>query len=88
MIPIDNQPLLMRNVTRASLMLLRLLVVDEQFTVLAIPTGFFLGDSHNREDGMRLVEDRVHFFEGSVGGFGVEEVDHGDDEGVAVRKTC
>lgn len=33
---------------------------------------------------MAFAEDAVHFLEGAVGGFGVEEVDAGDHEGVAV----
>ena len=32
---------------------------------------------------MGFAEDAVHFFEGAVGGFGVEEVGYGDYEGVA-----
>lgn len=30
-----------------------------------------------------LPEDDVHFFERAVGGFGIEKVDNGEDEGVA-----
>lgn len=69
---------------RTPLMLLRFLVVDKEFAVFAVAARFRVRDADNGEDGRRLEEDAVHLFEGAVGGFWVEEVDDGEDEGVAV----
>ena len=65
-------------------MLLRLLVVDKKLALLAIPSRFIAGDFHDGEVGAAFVEDAVHFFQGAVCGFGVEEVDGGEYESVAV----
>jgi hypothetical protein len=59
-------------------------VVDEQFTVLAVATGFVGGNLDHVPDRGGLAEDGVHFFQRPVGGFRVEEVDDGEDEGVAI----
>ena len=64
-------------------MLLRLLVIDEKLSLLTIPSRFIAGDFHDGEVGAAFVEDAVHFFQGAVCGFGVEEVDGGEYEGVA-----
>jgi hypothetical protein len=45
---------------------------------------FLLGFLDDVEDAGCLAEDAVHFFEGAVGGLGVEEVDDREDEGVAI----
>lgn len=66
-------------------MLVCLGVIDEQFSILAVATGFLARNPDNRPDGFGLVEDCVHFFQRAVGGFRVEEVDHGEDEGVTIE---
>jgi hypothetical protein len=71
--------------TRASKVLLTLIVVDEDLTVLTVAAGFLFRGLDDGEDVAGLLEDGVHFLEGAVGGFGVEEVDHGDYEGVSGR---
>ncbi len=65
-------------------MLVRLVVVDEQFALFAVASRFLAGDCDDGEVGVAFAEDAVHFFQGAVGGFGVEDVDDGEDEGVAV----
>lgn len=64
-------------------MLLGVLIVDEKLAVLAVAMGLVAGDRDQVEDAVRLVEDRVHLFQGAVGGFGVEEVDDGEDDCIA-----
>lgn len=61
-------------------------VVDrvQELAVSAVHVRFFLGRAHEGEDAGGFAEDAVHFFEGAAGGFGVEEEDYGEDEGVAV----
>lgn len=65
-------------------MLVRLGVVDEQLSILAVAEWFVARNLHQSPDGFGLVEDCVHFFEGAVCCFRVEVVDHGEDEGVAI----
>ena len=65
-------------------MLVRLFVVDEQFALFAVASRLVAGDCDDGEVGVAFAEDAVHFFQGAVGGFGVEDVDDGEDEGVAV----
>lgn len=65
-------------------MLVCLRVVDEKLSVLAVPARLVARNPDQRPDGFGLVEDCVHFFEGAVCGFGVEEVDDGEDEGVTM----
>ena len=64
-------------------MFLRIFVIDDGIAELVVAAGFFAGDANDGKDGFGFAENRVHFFEGTVGGFGVEEVDDGEDEGVA-----
>lgn len=71
---------LLGDVAGAAQVLLSVLVVDEEFAMLAVAVGLVAGDGDDVEDTSRLVEDGVHFFEGSVGGFGIEEVDDGEDK--------
>ena len=61
-------------------------VVDcvQELAVSAVHVRFLLGGAHEREDAGGFAEDAVHFFEGAAGGFGVEEEDYGEDEGVAI----
>ena len=66
-------------------MLSRLFILNEYLSLLAIPPRLFLGDTDGAKDGCRLAEDGIHFLEGAVGCLGVEEVDDGEDEGVAVK---
>lgn len=66
------------------MVLLGLLIINEGFTALAIPSGFVAGDFDDGEPGVALAEDAVHFLKGAVGGFGVEKVDDWEDAGVAV----
>lgn len=54
--------------------------------MFAIPPGFVPCNTDNREDRFGLDEDSIHFLEGSVGGFGVEEVDARNDECVDDRE--
>ncbi len=63
---------------------LRLLIINKRFSVFAVSSRFIACYFDNVEDGGCFAEDDVHFFEGAVGGFGVEEVDAGEYEGVAV----
>ena len=63
-------------------MLSRFFVLDEHLSFLAISLRRFLGNSDDIEDGCGLAEDGVHLLQGAVGGFGVEEVDDGEHEGV------
>lgn len=67
-------------------MLVRVLVVDQQLPFLTVPPRLVAGDLHQGEVGAAFAEDGVHLFEGAVGGFGVEEVDDGEYEGIAVVK--
>lgn len=64
-------------------MFLRLLIPNKQLTTLAVTLGLLLRDPHDRKDAVAFPEDGIHFFQGAVGGFGVEEPDAGDDEGVS-----
>jgi hypothetical protein len=75
-----------RDNTDATHMLLRLVVVDKQLSVLAVAAGFFTSSLDDGEDRVGLAENGVHLLQGAVGGFGVEEVDDGDDESVAVLR--
>ena len=68
-------------------MLLRLLVVDEQFSLLAIPSWFITGDFHDGEVGVAFAEDAIHLFQRAVCGFRVEEVNDWEYEGIAARKN-
>lgn len=65
-------------------MLVCLGVIDEELSVLAVPARLFARNPDQRPDGFGLVEDCVHLFEGAVRGFGVEEVDDGEDEGITI----
>ena len=51
--------------------------------MLAISSWLPPGDANGIKDALGFAEDDVHFFERPVGSFRVEEVDRGDDEGVA-----
>ncbi len=64
-------------------MLLRLLIINQQLPFLPVPSRLLSRDLDGREVGVAFAEDAVHFFERTIGGFGVEEVDAGDHEGVA-----
>lgn len=80
--------LLLRDMASTTQMLLGVLVVDKKFSVLPVAVGLVAGHGDKAEDGRCLVEDDVHFLQGSVGCLWVEEVDHREDEGVAVEFTC
>lgn len=56
-----NDPLI-RDMARATTVLVRVLIVDEEFTVLSVAMGLVPGDADEGEDGVCLVEDGVHFF--------------------------
>lgn len=47
--------------------------------------GLIAGDQDQIKDAASLVENSVHFFQGSVSRFGVEEVDNRENEGVALN---
>lgn len=70
-------------------MILRILVIDQQFSVFPISQRLVLSCADDVEPAPpsfgRFAEDVVDFFERAVGGLGVEEVDYGEDEGVSVR---
>ena len=65
-------------------MFLALLIVDENFTVLAVAARFVLGGPDNGEDILCLLEDVVHLLERAVSRLRVKEVDDWEDEGIAV----
>ena len=67
---------------------IRILVLDEQLSILAVAVRLFLRNLDNREDGVAFGENGIHLFEGAIRGFRVEEVDGWDDEGIAVSKSC
>ena len=62
-------------------MRLRVCVIDEQFAMLAIPLRLVLRSFDETEDRLGLLEDDVHFFQGSVRSLGVEEIGDGENEG-------
>ena len=65
---------------------IRLFIINKQFAVFSISARLDLclfDDGKPALPAGRFLEDDVHFFERAVGGFGVDEVDNGDDEGVA-----
>src|SRR5690242_1103316 len=69
-----------RNRAPASLRLPRLLsvvIIDEQFSLLAIPPRQVLRNLDNIERVRGLVEDLVHLLQASASGFGEEEIDRG-----------
>lgn len=55
----------------------------EEFTVGTVHVRLVAGERDAVEDVGGLMEDAVHLLQGTHGGLGEEEVDHGDDEGVA-----
>ena len=61
-------------------MFLRLLIVNKQFSILAISQRLVFGGRDHREPAFGLSENGVDFLEGAVSGFGVEEVDDWEDE--------
>jgi hypothetical protein len=77
-------------------MLLRLLIINQCIPILIISirhlpcnpddieTAFYCAPDTGTGLGglVRFDEDHVHFFEGAVGCFWVEEVDYGEDEGI------
>jgi hypothetical protein len=94
--PPPTLPLHIRHTALASLMLLRLLIINQRIPTLIVPMRHlarYLDHIETAFDGapdtrgglggfVCFDEDAVHFFEGAVGCFGVEEVDYGEDEGV------
>ena len=70
-------------------MFLGLIVRDQQLAVLAVAARLVVRDLDDGEPARGTVcfaEDGVHFFEGAVGGFGVEEVGYGNDEGITTGR--
>ena len=65
-------------------MLFTFLVIDENFTVLAIAARLMLGGPDDCEYILCLLEDVVHLLEGTVSSFRVEEVDDWEDESITV----
>jgi hypothetical protein len=59
-------------------------VLRLKLAVLIIAVGLFDRDSHNVEDVGRLLEDGIHFLQGTVAGFGEEEVYSREHKEVAV----
>lgn len=65
-------------------MLLRLIIINQQLSILPKPLGFISSDFDGGEVGVAFAKNGIHFFEGAIGGFGVEEVDDWEDECVSV----
>lgn len=80
--------LLLGDVAEASSVLVRLFVVDEKLSVLAVATGLFACDAYEVEDRRCLVEDGVHLLKRAICGFGVEEVHDGEDHKVAIESDA
>lgn len=76
---------LLADVAGTAEVLVGLGVADEQLTVLAVAAGLVARNLDQAPDRLGLAKDDVHFFQRPVGGFGVEQVDDGEDEGVAVE---
>ena len=76
-----------RQHARPPLMLLRLLVINKKLAALAIASWLIAGDLDDGEVGVAFAEDRIHFFQGAAGRFGVEEVDYREDESVTVDSS-
>lgn len=68
---------------RATLVLIRLLVVDQKLALLSVAVRLLSSYADHREDGVGLAEDGVHLLQRPVGGLGVEEVHDREDDGVA-----
>jgi hypothetical protein len=66
-------------------MLFTLLIINENFPVLAIAARFMLGSPDDCEDVLCLLEDRVHFLKGAVSGLWIEEVDYRKDERITME---
>ena len=66
-------------------MFIRFIVSDQIIALFIETVRFVLGSRDHGEDVFGLAEDRVHLLQGAIGGFGVEEVYHGEDECVTVR---
>ena len=66
-------------------MLVRLLILDQQLSILIEPARLIPGLLDSRQNRLRLHEDVVHLFEGSIGSLGVEEVDDREDECIAEK---
>lgn len=60
----------------------------EQLPGLAVHVRLVAGNLDHAEDAAGLVEDTVHLLQRTVGGLGEEEVDNGDDGGIAKRGQC
>ena len=63
--------------------LIRVVVVDEQLAIFAVPSGLAICNANHSKYRLALVEDGVHLFQRAVGGFRVEKVNHGKDKSVA-----
>lgn len=75
------------NTMRSSSMFLSRLVINKQLPMLSIAKRLVLGGLDNAEPAtpaaLGFLEYVVYFFQGTVGGFWVAEVDYGNDECVA-----
>lgn len=85
MIFVANALLHISDTTDVMEVLVCLGIVDEQLSILAVASRLVACNPHQRPDGFGLVEDCVHFFQGAIRCFGVEEVDDGEDKGVTIR---
>jgi hypothetical protein len=75
----------LERVVGVAALLFGVVVVDEKLAVLAVAAGLVLGDLDDGEPAagtLDLVEDGIHLLERAVGRLGIEEVDHGHDDGV------
>lgn len=88
-IPIAILPLLLSGVLQdasaANSLVLDFGELVQELAIFAVHVGFLVGGLDERENALRLAEDAVHFFKTAVGGFGVEEVDNGEDGSVTIN---
>ena len=54
---------------------------EQKFAIIVITPRFIGRDTYEREYGLGFAKDDIHFLEGAVRGFRVEEVDDGEDKG-------
>lgn len=75
---------LLGDMTGATEVLFGVLIIDEELAVLAVAVGFVASDGDNVEYVTGLVKNRIHLFQRAVCSLGIEEVDHREDDGVAL----
>lgn len=66
----------------ADVLVVNLLEITEKFALIVVHVGLLLRGFNDAENAACLPEDSVHLFQRALGSLGVEEVDHGEDNGV------